>query len=142
MNLLAIPSKPFDLVFNFSALLGDNLNWNSCIHSYYIISKTYQTEASSFPGYSCLRGQVYQGVMHEPIHAASNYLCQQRNELCFVNTKSVPKRDFNSCIFDEPRNAVKLTYRVNWGELKFKSIFKRSRYFRHLSILFKTFLRW
>jgi hypothetical protein len=26
-------------------------------------------------------------------------------------------------IFGEPRNAVKLTYRVNWGEPKFKSIF-------------------
>jgi hypothetical protein len=26
MNLLAIPSKPFTLVFDFSALLGDNLN--------------------------------------------------------------------------------------------------------------------
>ena len=29
--LLAIPSKYFALVFDFSALLGDNLNWNSCI---------------------------------------------------------------------------------------------------------------
>ena len=26
MNFLAIPSKPFALVFDFSALLGDNLN--------------------------------------------------------------------------------------------------------------------
>jgi hypothetical protein len=26
INLLAIPSKPFALVFDFSALLGDNLN--------------------------------------------------------------------------------------------------------------------
>jgi hypothetical protein len=31
MNFLAIPSKPFALVFNFSALLRDNLNWNSCV---------------------------------------------------------------------------------------------------------------
>jgi hypothetical protein len=34
-----------------------------------------------------------------------------------LSTQSLPKRDFNSCIFGEPRNAVKLTYRVNWGEL-------------------------
>jgi hypothetical protein len=26
INFLAIPSKPFALVFDFSALLGDNLN--------------------------------------------------------------------------------------------------------------------
>jgi hypothetical protein len=26
INFLAIPSKPFPLVFDFSALLGDNLN--------------------------------------------------------------------------------------------------------------------
>jgi hypothetical protein len=32
MNFVAIPSKPFALVFDFSALLWDNLNWNSCIH--------------------------------------------------------------------------------------------------------------
>jgi hypothetical protein len=54
-----------------------------------------------------------------------------------LSTQSLPKRDFNSCKFGEPRNAVKLTYRVNWGELKFQYIFKRSRYSRHLSILFK-----
>jgi hypothetical protein len=52
-------------------------------------------------------------------------------------TQSLPKWDFNSCIFGEPRNAVKLTYRVNWGELKFKSIFKRSRYYRQSSIYLK-----
>ena len=29
--LIVTPSKLFALVFDFSALLGDNLNWNSCI---------------------------------------------------------------------------------------------------------------
>ena len=42
-----IPSKPFALVFNFSALLGDNLNWNSCILVLTYISR-WNTELCQF----------------------------------------------------------------------------------------------
>ena len=42
--LIITPSKLFALVFDFSALLGDNLNWNSCIST--------QGKLKSLPGHS------------------------------------------------------------------------------------------
>jgi hypothetical protein len=42
MNFQSGSQHPFALVFDFSALLVDNLNWNSCITAWYVTNLTNQ----------------------------------------------------------------------------------------------------
>jgi hypothetical protein len=48
MNFQSGSQQPFALVFDFSALLVDNLNWNRCIYHKYINIGCWNTKSTRF----------------------------------------------------------------------------------------------
>ena len=101
--LIITPSKPFALVFDFSALLGDNLNWNGCIPwlSRLIISLTTKMRL-----FTVKRNR-------QPFNCFSKFLQFLKTQYSFVSGLDSRNTAITCILISTAKKAVKLRMRVS-----------------------------
>jgi hypothetical protein len=97
MNLLAIPSSLSRSYSTFPLCSGDNLNWNSCIHNFYMYFSTHAWLVVARNDLSCLHATICNNILPSNVNHGRGNFDELRSYLTRKPCETISSDDINEC---------------------------------------------